>query len=174
MKLIILLLSLSLCFGCNQKQAAKKTNTSAAGLDTAAFTYSVSEEDTSMNAAIDKAKKTINKFDSALNSNNSLYTDFAVKKRYSTPDGDGEHIWIGGVKLVNGYYKGIINNDVEKTTEVKYGDTVLVGKNEITDWMYIDNNVLKGGYTIREIRSHLNKEQQDKMDKELGCKIENE
>jgi len=38
--------------------------------------------------------------------------------------------------------------------------------------MYLDNNVLKGGYTIREIRNRLSKEEQLQLDKELGFKIE--
>jgi uncharacterized protein YegJ (DUF2314 family) len=38
--------------------------------------------------------------------------------------------------------------------------------------MYLDNNVLRGGYTIREIRNQMTKEERISMDKDLGFKIE--
>ena len=141
-------------------------------MDTTTDTYSVTAEDLSMNVAINNAKKTIEQFDQALKSNSSAYTDFAVKKKYKTADGGGEHMWIAVINLINGNYKGFVNNDAEKTNEVKYGDTVIVRKEEITDWMYLDNNALRGGYTIREIRNRMNKEERIKMDKELGFTIE--
>ena len=172
MNLIKLLLFLPLFLGCSDNQSNKSSSSNKLGLDTSANTYSVTAEDSSMNSAIDKAKKTISEFDQALKSNNPSYTDFAIKKRYKTSDGGGEHMWIAGIKFINGNYKGFVNNDAEKTTEVKYGDTVIVRKDEITDWMYLDNNVLKGGYTIREVRNQMSKGERIKMDKELGFKIE--
>ena len=81
-------------------------------------------------------------------------------------------MWIAEIVLTDRSYKGFVNNDAEKTTEVKYGDTVLVRRDEITDWMYIDSNVLRGGYTIRVVRNRLSKDQRAKMDKNLGFKIE--
>ncbi|RYY70843.1 MAG: DUF2314 domain-containing protein [Chitinophagaceae bacterium] len=170
MKLINLLALLPFFWACSDNQSSK-TPYSQLGLDTTADTYAVTVDDTSMNAAIRKAQKTITEFDQALESNNPSYTDFAIKKRYKTTDG-GEHMWIAGIIFVNGNYKGFINNDAEKTTEVKYGDTVFVRKEEITDWMYLHNNVLRGGYTIREVRNQLTKEERIKMDKELSFKIE--
>jgi uncharacterized protein YegJ (DUF2314 family) len=172
MKFIRLLLFLPLYLGCSSNQSNKNLSSNKLGLDTTADTYSVTAEDSSMNLAIDEAKKTIGEFDQALKNRNPSQTDFAVKKRYKTADGGGEHMWIAGITFENGNYKGFVNNDAEKTTEVKYGDTVIVHKDEITDWMYLDNNVLKGGYTIREVRNQMNKEERIKMDKGLGFKIE--
>jgi uncharacterized protein YegJ (DUF2314 family) len=172
MKLLKFLLFLPFCLGCNHNQSNKHLSSDKLGLDTTVDTYSVTKENLSMNLAIEKAKKTISEFDQALKSKNSACTDFAVKKRYKTEDGGGEHMWIAGINFINGNYKGFVNNDAEKTNEVKYGDTVIVRKDEITDWMYLDNNVLKGGYTIREIRNQLNNEERIKMDKDLGFKIE--
>ena len=141
-------------------------------MDTAADTYSVTSEDQSLNAAIDKAKQTINDFDKAFQSSDTSCTEFAVKKRYKTTNDGGEHMWIAVTSIENGKYKGIVNNDAEQTKEVKYGDTVIVPKNEITDWMYLKRNILKGGFTIRVIRDKMNKDDRLKMDKQLGFKIE--
>jgi uncharacterized protein YegJ (DUF2314 family) len=167
----ILILSFFI-LSCNQKQSNKIISSNKLGADTVTNTYAVESEDLSMNAAINKAKKTINQFDQALKSNNPGYADFAVKKRYKTPDGGGEHMWIAGISIVSGNYKGFVNNDAEKTNEVAYGDTVFVRRAEITDWMYLENNILRGGYTIREVRSRMNKEEGNKMEEDLGFKIE--
>lgn len=172
MNLIKFLIILTICFGCNYNQTKAKTDKDKLGLDTTAGIYSVTEEDSAMNSAINKAKSTIAEFDEALKSNNSSYSSFAIKKRYNTTNDGGEHMWIAEIKIINGNYKGIVNNDAEETTEVKYGDTVTVHKDEITDWMYLDNNVLRGGYTIRAIRNLMSREDRLMMDKDLGFRID--
>ena len=172
MRLTILFIFLLFGISCSNNQSNKHIAYNKLGLDTTADTYSVIAEDPSMNSAIGKAKSTIHEFDEALKSKNLRYTDFAVKKRYRTSDGGGEHMWIAGIVLKDGYYRGFVNNDAEKTTEVKYGDTVIVLKDEITDWMYLDSNVLRGGYTIRAVRNQLSEDERIKMDKNLGFKIE--
>lgn len=172
MKFTRLIIFLLFCLSCSNNQSDKHITSDKLGLDTTADMYSVTAEDPLMNSAINKAKNTVGEFDQALKSDNIRYTDFAVKKRYKTSDGGGEHMWIAGIVLMDGYYKGFVNNDAEKTNEVKYGDTVIIQKNEITDWMYLDANVLKGGYTIRAIRNQLSKDERTKMDKSLGFKIE--
>lgn len=125
-----------------------------------------------MNKAIEKAKRTINNFDTAFKSGNHSNVDFSVKKRYVTPSGGGEHIWVGVIEILDDAYKGIVNNNPEMTQVVSYGDTVIVKKDEITDWMYLSNNILKGGYTIRVVRSKMTNKERMEMDKDLGYKIE--
>ena len=167
MKPIQLLFLSVLLSGCNNPSPT----TSTSKLDTSTGLYRVTSDNTSMNLAIARAKISIDQFDKAFEKKDSAYSDFAVKKKYDTEDG-GEHMWIAVTKIVDGNYQGYVSNDAEETREVKYGDSVVVLKDEITDWMYLDNNVLKGGYTIREIRNRLSKEEQLQLDKELGFKIE--
>ncbi len=156
------------CVSCNNRESGNKGNSQQTGYDTTTDTYWVPPEDTAMNFAIAKAKQTIDQFDEAFISKNSAYTDFAIKKRFAISKGGGEHLWISGITIVNGAYKGFISNDVENANQVKYGDTVIVQKAEITDWMYLDNNVLKGGYTLREMRNKLTEKERIKFDSESG------
>ena len=172
MKFITLLFLFLIYLSCSNHPSDKNPGFNKLGLDTSADVYSVTAEDDSMNAAIFRAKITLGIFDKALEPNDTSLSDFAVKKKYPTADDGGEHMWVAVIKTVDGNYKGIVNNDAEKTTEVAYGDTVTVRKKEITDWMYLDHNVLRGGYTIRAIRNKLTKEEQIKMDRDLGFKIE--
>lgn len=172
MKYITLLSFLILCLSCANKQPDKNAAPQKLGLDSTTDTYTVTPEDTTINKAIDKAKNTLADFNKALQSKNPSYSEFAVKKKYLTNNGYAEHMWIAGITIENGDYKGFLNNDPEQNIGVKLGDKVTVKKSEITDWMYLDNDVLKGGYTIRAIRNKLSKEERKKMDADLGFKIE--
>lgn len=134
--------------------------------------FFVEADNEGMNQAIATAKLTLAKFDSAFSRNDSSLSAFAVKKRYNTPNGGGEHMWIAVLRIENGRYKGFVNNDAEETTEVKYGDTVLVSPSEITDWMYLENKTLRGGYTIREMRRHLTAVEKARSDSATGIKID--
>ncbi len=81
-------------------------------------------------------------------------------------------MWIAQVTLEKGAYRGIVNNEAHITREVNYGDTVIVRKDEITDWMYLEANVLRGGFTIRTIRDRLTKEEKEQLDRESGFIID--
>ncbi len=134
--------------------------------------HTVESDDSEMNNAILQATASLYKFDAALSSKNKLYDYFTLKVRYSTPDG-GEHIWVGDIKQEKGDYYGVINNTPESTTEVKLGDTVKVNKNNITDWMYVENNKLRGGYTVRLLRNRMNEAERKQFDSTTFYSIEN-
>jgi len=168
MRQILFFVLYTFLLGCNNPSS---TASQSPKIDTSTGTYRVTSDNESMNVAISMAKGSIDQFDKAFESRDSAFSDFAVKKKYYTEEG-GEHMWIGVTKIVDGNYEGTVNNDAEATREVKYGDSVMVRKDEITDWMYLENNVLRGGYTIREIRRHLSKEEQIQFDKDLSFKIE--
>jgi uncharacterized protein YegJ (DUF2314 family) len=125
-----------------------------------------------MNNAISRARADLPLFDKALKSGNRNYNYFAIKKRYRTPDGGGEHIWIARVSAVKQGYTGLVNNDPVNTDEIKYGDTVYVLKDDITDWMYLDSNLLRGGYTMRVELKRMKPDEKAAFLKELDYKIE--
>ncbi|RZL36523.1 MAG: DUF2314 domain-containing protein [Pedobacter sp.] len=132
--------------------------------------YSVDEDDAEMNKAMKTAKQTLDSFNYALKNNTRIFTFFGLKKRFVEND-DVEHIWIGNVKFENGKYFGVIDNLPEKIKDVKIGDTVEIGKSEISDWMYIKNSQLHGGYTIRLLRNRMSELERKKFDRESGMKI---
>ncbi len=133
--------------------------------------YQVESSNSEMNKAVENAKLNIEKFDLALKSNNPNFLNFAIKKPYKTDVGH-EHIWIIDVTLQGDKYLGVINNTPEYTNEIKLGDTVLVAKNEISDWMYIEDNKLRGGYTIRTLRKNLSDSEKIEYDNAHGLIIE--
>ena len=130
--------------------------------------YNVEQQDTEMNKAIAEAKKTVPEFYNALESGNPDYDAFGIKMRFNTSDSGGEHIWINGLFKKDGEYFGVVDNLPEFTKEVEQGDTIKIDKNQLSDWMYLDKNKLKGGYTIRLLRDRMSEEERTEFDKTSG------
>ncbi len=55
---------------------------------------------------------------------------------------------------------------------VKLGDPATVNPNEISDWMYIEGDVLKGGYTIRVLAKEYTPQQRKEFEESAGFKLE--
>lgn len=134
--------------------------------------YEVKDEDKAMNNAIATARQSLHMFKDALNSGADSLQSFSLKVRYDAPDGYGEHIWLNEVSLKDGVYSGIVNNVPDVITEVKFGDTVTVNNDHISDWMYLANNKLRGGYTLRAIMEKMSPEERKKMQEQSGFIIE--
>nr|WP_314499827.1 DUF2314 domain-containing protein [uncultured Chryseobacterium sp.] len=127
----------------------------------------VESKDGEMNAAIEKARKTFKSdFHQALLSENPNFSNFTVKQRFDTPNGGGEHIWIGDIIFRDGKYHGIIQNDPVEPINVKLGDKAVVNSDNISDWMYYDRNIVKGAFTIKVLRKTLTEEELQQMDSE--------
>ncbi len=131
--------------------------------------YNVGSEDEAMNAAILKANETLDDFNKGL-------ADFkadshALKVKFSNGK-DIEHMWVGDIKYIDGQYSGILNNDPEYITEYKAGDKINIDSGKISDWMYLVNGKLFGGYTIRVIRDKMSEEERQQFDEESGMLID--
>ena len=54
----------------------------------------------------------------------------------------------------------------EAIPNMKMGDTVKIRSEDITDWIYLDQKKLRGGYTIRVIRKRMIESERKKFDAE--------
>jgi len=135
--------------------------------------YEVAAADKEMVAAIKTAKKTFDQFETAIKSENPDYKNFAIKKAFRSNEGD-EFIWISPVLFSKekNKYVGIVNSPPLHTKEVKQDEVVEIGKNEISDWMYFDRDILQGGYTIRLLRNRMSPEDRKRFDDESGYRFE--
>ncbi len=129
-------------------------------------------EDSEMNIAIENARRTIVDFNKAIISKNPNYYNFALKKRFKVGESGGEHIWISNIEYQDNRYYGIVDNLPNSTTEVKLGDTIEIPTKDITDWLYVDKNIVKGAYTTRILRRRITGEERKKMDSESGLIFE--
>ena len=131
--------------------------------------YSVESEDPEMNAAILEANETLDDFNKGLSNFNA--DSHALKVKFSNSDGV-EHMWIGEIKYKDGNYSGILNNDPEYIKEYKAGDKIYIDTSKISDWMYLINGKLYGGYTIRVLRDRMSEEEKKQFDEESGMLID--
>jgi Uncharacterized protein conserved in bacteria len=133
--------------------------------------YTVGDDDKEMNEAIKTANQTLHEFEVALKSKNPSFSTFSLKTSFKTPQ-NIEHIWVSDIKIIDGNYFGIVDNLPEYTNDVKLGDTIEIKRNTISDWMYLENNKLHGGYTIRAVRNKMTEKEKKQFDEENGLLIE--
>lgn len=147
--------------GCKNSQTIKTERKGEPNI------YYVQGQDAEMNEAIKTANQTIDKFKVALTSNNPNFKFFALKTKFTTSSG-GQHIWISDIKLIDNKFYGTVDNLPKHTTDTKIGDTIQIDNNKISDWMYIENRILHGGFTIKLLRKRMTPEERKIFDAENG------
>jgi uncharacterized protein YegJ (DUF2314 family) len=124
-----------------------------------------------MHLAVKEARKTVGKFIAALEHPAAGQEDFEVKKPFTQGD-QVEHIWLSDVRFVGNLFQGRLDNQPRKISGLKIGEMVSVKPNEISDWLYIDNGKLVGGYTVRVHYSELSPQQKQEFDRRADFRIE--
>lgn len=132
------------------------------------------DSEAKMNAAIDRARKEIDTFITALQKPSPTQDYFSVKKPFPWKDGDTtshEHIWINDVTFKDGKFHGRVGNEPVDVPGLKIDDEVTFDKAEASDWMLVDDGILVGGYTIRVLRDQMSEAGQKEFDASLPFKI---
>ena len=133
--------------------------------DNPPVTY-VEESDPQMTAAINKARATVDQFIAALHNPTDAQADFSIK----LPVSDGEqveHMWLSDVRYAEGKFTGQIANEPLELTTVALGDDAEIPRDQISDWMYVDNGRLMGGYTIRRLRDSMPPDERREFDQSV-------
>jgi uncharacterized protein YegJ (DUF2314 family) len=131
--------------------------------------YGVKSEDEEMNAAILQANETLDDFKKGLL--DPTADSHALKVKFSNEKGI-EHMWIGDIVYKDGQYSGILNNEPEYITEYKSGDKIEVDASKISDWIYLVNGKLHGGYTLRVLRDRMTEEERKQLDEESEMRFD--
>jgi uncharacterized protein YegJ (DUF2314 family) len=132
--------------------------------------YHVPADDARMNAAIARARSTVEDFIAAFTNAGARQRSFAVK----VPVIDGtrvEHFWMDVESFSNGQFTGRIANEPAEVHNVHLGDRIVVDKERISDWMYVDRGRLVGGYTIRVLRAGMSDAERQAFDESLPFEI---
>jgi uncharacterized protein YegJ (DUF2314 family) len=135
--------------------------------------FQVPKDHAAMHNAVIEARKTVRLFLKALKHPATGQVDFEVKKAF-TEGNQIEHLWLSDVQLVGNHLEGRVDNQPRKITGVKLGQVVSVYPKEISDWLYIDNGNLVGGYTVRVHYNELSPKAKQEFDREANFKIGNQ
>lgn len=118
-------------------------------------------DETKMAAASDKAHRKIAAFISALGRNDAEY--YAVRCRFKKDDGsDSDPCWVSKVSYQDDQFTGTVDTEPEGVSAVKAGDSVTVAAADISDWMFIKDGKIHGGFTHR-VQQEARTEAQKKM-----------
>ncbi len=130
----------------------------------------ITEDHEAMNRAVETAQKTVGKFIAVLRSPKGLQSRFAVKKPFVEGD-KVEHIWLTEVSYDGRLFHGKVDNEPVDIKGTRLGEEVTVAPNEISDWMYVQDGKLIGGYTISAMCHHMSPAQKQQFEKDTGCLI---
>jgi uncharacterized protein YegJ (DUF2314 family) len=128
-------------------------------------TIGVAGDDREMNAAISEARRTIKQFYDAFANPRKGQTSFLLKVVFVSDD-QVEHIWLADLELSGTKPKGVIANEPQ-SRGFRFKQTVEFDLTRISDWMYVDNGTLVGGYTSRLLRNRLSPEERKKLDAQV-------
>ena len=159
--------ALTFICGCNRKPIDQRVVHREGQPDV----INVGDQDAEMNAAISQARQTTDKFLRTLASQKPNQTDFSVKRSYPTKDGSGnEHIWISHLSYDGKLLQGTISDEPVNISNLKLNDPVSFPPVELSDWMYLEDEKVVGGYTIRVLRKHMPVDEAADFDRHLQFK----
>jgi uncharacterized protein YegJ (DUF2314 family) len=123
----------------------------------------VRSADDEMNAAIAYARDTLPTFWASCDAPKPTETGHTLKVRFDV-GADVEHIWVSGVeKLSDGNYSGRLANEPSDLLGKDIDDQVEFKEVDISDWMFMRNDKIVGGETIKAILKFMPEEEADVM-----------
>lgn len=160
------------CPKCQQKMGDNPLMSLDSAADTAQGNVKLAQgDDPKMLVAVEKARTTVETIVSALKAPKPTQASFQVKKAFED-GGMTEHIWLSDVTLDGDQFSGSIGNDPQHVKNVKFGQKATVAKSEISDWMFIDDGKLSGGFSILAMRENMTPAERSSFDKSLPFKID--
>lgn len=138
--------------------------------DSPAYVH-VSDSERAMHQAVHEAQRTLGKFMAALASPKTGQTGFAVKRR-CIEGNQCEHLWLVDVRFDGRLLRGKVDNTPVEMKKLRVGQKVTVQPTEITDWMYVENGRLVGGYTVRAYYRTLSAAKKRQFVQNAGFRLE--
>jgi uncharacterized protein YegJ (DUF2314 family) len=133
----------------------------------------VKGNDAAMSAAIAKAQATLDTFKCALAAPPVKAESFSIKVGFAWgTKGEREHIWLTEPKFDGTSIQGKINNEPVDATNLVLGQAVTAPLKDVSDWMYVEDGVLRGGYTLRVLLDKMSPEARKKMLDDMGFRLE--
>ena len=129
----------------------------------------VSTQNEAVNAAIEKAKRTLPVFFERLDKPQRGDTDFQIKIRFVTNQPpNGEHVWARDVRRDGTNISATIATVPRNIPDLKQGQRVTVPITQVTDWLIENGGKYHGAYTVRALLPFMSKEEADAMRNSLA------
>lgn len=99
----------------------------------------------------------------------------AVKAPFSDPQKPGakgepevEHMWLSDVDYDGECVSGELGNAPNKIKSIKEGDTLRVPISQLSDWIYVINEIVFGGFTVKLLRTRMSAKERKNHDAAWG------
>ena len=126
-----------------------------------------------MDKAVLDARSSWKQFAEVLAAPGTNMTNFGIKRGFKVDDNPaGEHLWLKDVTFDGTNFHGVIKSPTINTTEVKTGDKATVTPAQLSDWMYVEDGLLKGGFTVKVLLDDMPKTQVDAYLEKSGFRLE--
>ena len=83
-----------------------------------------------------------------------------------------EHMWLSDVAFDGTRFSGRLSNRPNGVTGVKVGDTLTYETDRLSDWMYVADGKLVGGFTLRVLRDSVSPEARARLDQQMPFRFE--
>jgi uncharacterized protein YegJ (DUF2314 family) len=142
-RMVPVLLWIFLLFSCQGQNSSSVSQE-------AVRTMQVEQIDEEILQIAEDARNTLPSFFRHLNRPGAGEEQFCVKYPFAADnDGGIEQVWLTSIYFKNGYYYGVLASSPILISGIKKGDKVTFEADNITDWMYMRNDRIIGGYSIK-------------------------
>jgi uncharacterized protein YegJ (DUF2314 family) len=115
-------------------------------------------DDPEMLAATAEARKTWPEFVKAFAKKPENSESFSAKFPFDAPD-QKEFMWVEVVSIKGDTVVGRLGNDPVWVKDLKLGDEVTMKVSQLSDWMYIKDGEIVGGYTVKVLMDKQKQEE---------------
>lgn len=123
---------------------------------------SFGDHDQRMQFAIDEARQSIAVFFDAFRKPQNNQTAFLLKVRFDVPE-KVAHIWLADIDAFGVNFQGTVANE-PNFPGLHFMQRVEFHLSQITDWMFIEDGYLVGGFTTQVIRAGMSPEEKALFD----------
>jgi uncharacterized protein YegJ (DUF2314 family) len=134
----------------------------------------VKGDDAAMTSAIARARAELAQFQAVLAARPPNATSFMVKVGFKHGPGadDQEHIWLAEPEFGSGKVSGKVDNEPVDAKYLVLGQVAFAPLADISDWMYVEGGVMKGGYTTRVLLDRMSPVERQKTIGAMGMRLE--
>lgn len=132
--------------------------------------HHIGDDDKQCAQACEHAPRELGFFMAALRAKKPGDSSFAIKKGFVEGD-HVEHLWIRDVSYDGKNFHGKIDNQPVEVKNVRQGQRMTVAPREVSDWMFVQNGKLIGGYMTRVLYARLSPEEKAEFDRQAGFRI---
>lgn len=171
MKLAFALTLVCLSLATAAEEASTDTTAGAAKIAGPPDYEDVNENDKEMDRAVAKARESLGFFLAALKANKADSRDFEVKKCCVAGD-NVEHVWVRDVSWDGKVFHGRVDSQPLAVTNLRLGQEITVTPEDLTDWMFVKDDKLMGGFTTRVLYRRLSPEEKAQFREQVDFSID--